>query len=244
MGCIMRCLFFTYETNSKTFELSPFDVEHMPDYKNASVTVGTSENDEVVVRIHNKQGKLKESKLIDHMTTTGELVQEIKIGDRVIERVVEISGQQPPPYIGNNINVRDNNTARSVAISCIKKGETNNLFLHPDTTETYYILKGEATIEYSSNGKVDYNVTTVTTKPYHVVGDNKNTYRKLVVPSGKYITVYNGTTQRITNSGDTDLQILVICCPPWQKSDHLEGYLIREHIEQAGRRSSSLCKLV
>ncbi len=236
----MRCLFFAYETNSKTFELSPFDVEHIPDYKNASVTVGTNENDEVVVRIHNKQDKLK--KLIDHMTSTGELVQEIKIGDRVIERVVEISGQQPPPYIDDNVKFRDNNKDRSVAISCIKKGEINNLFLHPQTTETYYILKGQATIEYS--GRVEHNVTNATNKLHTVVGDGNNQYSKLVVPSGKYITVYQGTTQRISNSGDTDLQILVICCPPWQKSDHLEGDLMRKHREQTGKHSSSLCKLV
>ncbi len=230
----MRCVLFRYETNRKTFELSPFDQDKITDYKDARVTVDTSENDEVVVRIHNKGA------LIDHMTTTGELVQEIKIGDRIIERVVEMSGQQPPPYIGDNVKLRDNNGDRSVAISCIKKGETNNLFLHPETTETYYILKGEATIEYSINGSVEHNLTNVTEKLHTVVGDDNNQYKKLVVPSGKYITVHRGTTQRISSSGDTDLQILVICCPSWKKTDHLEGDLIRKKAE---RRNSSLCQL-
>ncbi len=88
--------------------------------------------------------------------------------------------------------------AISIAQARVEKGVTTELHLLKNLTERYIILSGSGLVEVGN------------LKPQNV-------------NAGDVIHIPAGVTQRITNTGDTDLIFLAVCTPRFTPSSYLKA---------------------
>jgi mannose-6-phosphate isomerase-like protein (cupin superfamily) len=81
----------------------------------------------------------------------------------------------------------------SVAYVVIHPGKASARHYHPEAEESYYILKGRASISLDS--EVD------------------------VLVEGEAILIEKGKKHQITNVGDGDLEFIAFCVPAWEKAN-------------------------
>jgi len=92
---------------------------------------------------------------------------------------------------------KDTDPACSIARARVLPGVTTRLHALRGTTERYVILAGQGAVEIDGSGPV-------TVSPFDIVN----------IPSG--------ISQRITNTGSSDLIFLCICTPRFQRENYLD----------------------
>lgn len=83
----------------------------------------------------------------------------------------------------------------SVAIATIPAGKASLMHYHPVAEESYYILKGEARI---------------------ILGEEENELQP-----GQVVLIPPGLKHKIYNTGNEELEFLVVCVPAWEPGNTL-----------------------